>query len=465
MRSSIDRRRGSGQDGRVVPSDDFQLPSDAVVSGVSSRPTNQVRWQRIRYGLSNWFRTPPRRHGEIVAEREVSFLELFYDLVYVVLIGRATHHLAEHITGRGIAEFAVVFGLIWLAWFNGTFWHELHGREDGRSRNYIFLQMGLLALLAVFAGEAAGEDGDAFAITYGILFALLTWQWWQVHRVDTDPRYRPTTMRYIGGMLASTAIILASAFASESWRVALWAVVVICWVVGGHLLVSSDHTEGFGEGVTGSLVERMGLFTIVVLGEMVVGVVLGMSDAEHRDTTTITTGMIGLMVAMGIWWNYFDMLGRRVPRRRGPRLANWLYVHLPLTMAIAAAGAALVSIVGHAGERSVPPSTAWLFTCSIAVTFAAVGVACTALPADEFPPGMRRWIAPTFAVAAVVPIVIGALESAPIVLVSSTAAALLLAWLVLFAVFLASGGDPEVIDFQLGHDHVSQTGRGRDEAN
>jgi low temperature requirement protein LtrA len=465
MRSSIDRRVVREQDVRVEPSDDFRLPSDAVVSEVSSRPANQVRWQRIHYGLRTWFRTPPRRHGEIVAEREVSFLELFYDLVYVVLIGRATHHLAGHITGRGIVEFAVVFGLIWLAWFNGTFWHELHGREDGRSRNYIFLQMGLLALLAVFAGEAAGEDGAAFAITYSMLFALLTWQWWQVHRIDTDPRYRPTTMRYIGGMLASTAVILASAFADDSWRVALWALVVTGWVVGGHALVSRDHTEGFGEGVTESLVERMGLFTIIVLGEMVVGVVLGMSDAEHRDTATIATGMIGLMVGMGIWWNYFDMLGRRVPRRRGRRLANWLYAHLPLTMAIAAAGAALVSIVGHASDRSVAPSTGWLFTGSIAVTLAAVGIACTALPADEFPSGMRRWIAPTFAIAAAIPIAIAAFESPPIVLVSGTAAALLLAWLVLFAVFLACGGDPEVVGFQLGHDQVSHSGRDPDEAN
>jgi low temperature requirement protein LtrA len=436
-----------------------------VVSEDSVRPTNQVRWQRVKYGLRNWFRTPPRRHGEIVAEREVSFLELFYDLVYVVLIGRATHHLSDHITGRGIVEFAVVFGLIWLAWFNGTFWHELHGREDGRSRNYIFLQMGLLALLAVFAGEAASDDGTAFAITYSILFALLTWQWWQVHRIDVDPRYRPTTMRYIGGMLASTAVILASAFVDDAWRVALWALVVICWVVGGHVLVSSDHTEGFGEGVTDSLVERMGLFTIIVLGEMVVGVVLGMSEAEHRDATTVATGMIGLTVAMGIWWNYFDMLGRRVPRRRGPRLANWLYAHLPLTMAIAAAGAALVSIVGHANDSSVPSSTGLLFACSIAVVLAAIAIACTALPADEFPPGMRRWIAPTFAIAAAISIVISAFESAPVVLVSCAAAALLLAWLVLFAVFLACGGDPEVVGFQLGHDEVSRPGRTHDEAN
>ena len=67
----------------------------------------------------------------------------------------------------------MVFGLIWLAWFNGTLWHELHGREDGRSRNYIFLQMGLLALLAVFAGEATGGEDEEFAITYTVLFVAV----------------------------------------------------------------------------------------------------------------------------------------------------------------------------------------------------------------------------------------------------------------------------------------------------
>ena len=168
------------------------------------------------------------------------------------------------------------------------------------------------------------------------------------------------------------------------------------------MLVSTDHTEGFGEGVTGSLVERMGLFTIIVLGELVVGVVGGISDAEHRDVTTVATGILGLTIAMGIWWNYFDMLGRRVPGQRGHRLASWLYAHLPLAMAIAASGAAMVSIIEHAHDSRTPGPTAWLLTGSVAVTLGAVSIACTALPVDEFPSGMQRWIGPTLGIAAAV---------------------------------------------------------------
>ena len=48
--------------------------------------------------FKRWFWRPPRPHGETIADRTVSFLELFYDLVYVVVISQAAHHLTEHVT-------------------------------------------------------------------------------------------------------------------------------------------------------------------------------------------------------------------------------------------------------------------------------------------------------------------------------------------------------------------------------
>ena len=97
---------------------------------------------------------------------------------------------------------------------------------------------------------------------------------------------------------------------------------------------------------------------------------------------------------MGMWWNYFDMLGRRVPGQRGHRLASWLYAHLPLTMAISASGAAMVSLLEHADDTRTPGPAAWLLAGSVAVTLGAISMACTALPDDEFPSGMQRWVRP-----------------------------------------------------------------------
>ena len=62
-----------------------------------------------RRRFKRWLWRPPRPHGEVRPDRNVSFLELFYDLVYVAVIAQAAHHLAEHVTVRGVAEFAVIF--------------------------------------------------------------------------------------------------------------------------------------------------------------------------------------------------------------------------------------------------------------------------------------------------------------------------------------------------------------------
>ena len=58
--------------------------------------------------FKRWFWRPPRPHGETIAGRTVSVLEHLYDLVYVAVISQAAHHLAEHVTARSVADFAVV---------------------------------------------------------------------------------------------------------------------------------------------------------------------------------------------------------------------------------------------------------------------------------------------------------------------------------------------------------------------
>ncbi len=54
-----------------------------------------------------WFR-PPRPHADVIEDRSVSFLELFYDLVFVVLISQLAHTLAGHVTWTAFRDFIVV---------------------------------------------------------------------------------------------------------------------------------------------------------------------------------------------------------------------------------------------------------------------------------------------------------------------------------------------------------------------
>jgi low temperature requirement protein LtrA len=323
---------------------------------------------RTRGRFAQWLWRPPRAHGETIAGRTVSFLELFYDLVYVAVIGQASHHLAEHVTLRGTAEFGVVFALIWIAWVNGSLYLELHGREDGRTRLVVFAQMGVLVLLAVFTADAANGSGRPFALVYAAFLAVMTWLWYSVRRQDHwgHTEFLAAAGGYVTGMSVGVAAILVSAFLPADARLVVWACAALGWLVGMALAGRSEGRLYQAVPPSESLVERIGLFTIIVLGEVVFGVVDGLS-AHDRDTKTITTGMIALVIGFGFWWIYFDLVGRRLPRRDNAALARWLLSHLPITLSITAAGAAMVSLIGHAHDASTPASTAWLLSGAVAL--------------------------------------------------------------------------------------------------
>jgi low temperature requirement protein LtrA len=318
-------------------------------------------------GLRQWLWRPPRPHGETISDRTVSFLELFYDLVYVAVIGQAAHHLAEHVTARGVAEFAVIFGMIWAAWVNGSLYLELHGREDGRTRSAVFLQMGILVLLAVFTADAAGDSGTGFALVYALFLTVMTWLWYSVRRQDRHehPEFLAPAGRYVLSMALAVPLIVVSAFLPDVARLVVWTGFCVGWLAAialvGRLAVTRQ-----GMPPTESLVERFGLFTIIVLGEVIFGVVDGLS-APDRDALVITTGMIALVIGFGFWWIYFDLVGRRPPREEGGPLVTWMLSHLPITLSIAAAGAAMVSLIGHAGDARTPAGTAWLLSGAVAL--------------------------------------------------------------------------------------------------
>ncbi|HEX5303688.1 MAG TPA: low temperature requirement protein A [Streptosporangiaceae bacterium] len=170
------------------------------------------RWARVRRSL--W--QPPRPHGEAPRERVVGPLELFYDLVVVVLVAQAAHHLAGDLTWGGLGEFTVIFTLVWIAWANGSLHHELHGHEDARARGTFLLQIVVLAAMGAFIPQADGARGAAFAIAAGVLFAVLAVLWLLAAR-GGRPEYRRPSRLFVTGtaacavLLAGTALLPAGA--------------------------------------------------------------------------------------------------------------------------------------------------------------------------------------------------------------------------------------------------------------
>jgi low temperature requirement protein LtrA len=388
----------------------------------------------------DWFWRPPRAHGEVDQSRVVSPVELLYDLVYVVVIAQAAHSLAEDASAIRFAEFAVVFSMIWVGWVNGSLYLDLHGRADGRTRSFVFIQMGVLALLAVFADGAAGQDGPAFALVYAAFLAVLTWLWLSVRGQDA-PEFMRVTKGYALGMVASTAAVIVSAFVPREARLAIWILYSAGWIVG--MLGLGWLTNELERGIrpTHSTVERFGLFTIIVLGEVVFGVVAGLSAGE-RDVVTIATGMIALGIGLGFWWVYFDIIGGRFPRQTGRALSTWMLSHFPITLSIAAAGAGVVSLIEHAHDPQTPVPIAWLISGAVALGLVATVVAFGSLADAELLPGVHRRLAVALLGGAAAAVLVGFMRPAPWLLVAALGAIQTVLWLLIVRWFIRAHAWP-----------------------
>jgi low temperature requirement protein LtrA len=357
----------------------------------------------------------PRLHGETIASREVSFLELFYDLVFVVVIARAAHHLAEDVAWEQIWQFALIMTLVWLAWINGSLYYELHSKDDGRTRTLIFVEMGILALLAVYTAEAAGETSKGFALTYAAFLLFTSWHWVWVAKHDR-PEYRPNALATVTALLVGAALMIGSVFVGEATRLALWAAYAAVLLAGASVSFLRPSAAPRRSIVSSaSLTERFGLFTIIVLGEVVAGMVNGMAETD-LGARTIGTGAAAIAVGFAIWWLYFDLVGRQLPVDRAGRIGAFMYLHLPISVAIAAVGAAIVSLVGHATDPHTPRATAWLLAGAFSLFLVAMAALLGTLERYRADPAARQLIVWLLIGAAVAAALIGWSAPAPWVL-------------------------------------------------
>ena len=160
--------------------------------------------------------------------------------------------------------------------------------------------------------------------------------------------------------------------------------------------------------VTGALTERFGAFTIIVLGETLTGVVAGLSG-RRVSGLTLSVGLAAIVVGFGAWWTYFDFAGHRLPRPRAASV-QWMLGHLPLTAAIAAMGAAMVSLVEHAHDGRAPAATAWVMGAGAAAVLGAAMLIAASLQDWHTEPRVYRPLARTCAAVAVACLAVGAVR-------------------------------------------------------
>ena len=288
-----------------------------------------------------------------LSERHASWLELFFDLVFVVAITELARQLvADHSLG-GFAIFAGLFLPVFIAWQGFTFYADRFDTDDTQFRVTILVAMLAIAALAVQIPDVAEGRHDAgFVIAYatlrGLVIALYVRAW------RDRPAARPLTARYAVGYSISVAIWLASLAVPTPARYAMWgiglaieyAMPVVAQRFHARVPVDASHVP-----------ERFALFTIIVLGESVVAVALGTSQNDWR-LASATTAVAGFVAVACLWWVYFD---RGIPAGLSSRtgsMQTYVRVHIPLLAALTAVGAGVHMMIQEAPGGDVDPGAA-----------------------------------------------------------------------------------------------------------
>jgi low temperature requirement protein LtrA len=309
--------------------------------------------------------------------RKVTWVELFFDLIFVAAVAQVAAPLHEQYSLTGLVRFTPLFVLIWWAWTGHTLFSTRFRTDDVVQRVLTLAQIFAVAVMAANAKDALDSRSSAgFAAAYAAVRLVLVAQYFRARRV---PEARPLTTRYLVGHGGAALLWLASALAPAPARFWIWAIAFAVdlgtpWVAVRHSAkVPPDAAH---------LPERFGLFTLILLGEAVVAVMRGMESQENWPPQAAASAVAGMSILFLICWWYFDRAAgaaaQPVRNRRDAVLFQiWSYAHLPLYLGVAVAGVGIERVVTAAARTSLAGGETVILACAFAIVvtaLAAIGV-------------------------------------------------------------------------------------------
>ncbi|MEI5907905.1 low temperature requirement protein A [Bacillus spongiae] len=260
-------------------------------------------------------------------EKKVTWLELFYDLVYVAAIATTTHVLIHVEDGVIHAEYIFKFFImmipIWGAWTGQTVFINRFGKDFVHQRLFMIMQMFFVLIMT----SSLSVDFDTyylpFLVGYIGLRILTVTQYIVVSRYETGPKQKVAL--YFGKYFWIGIIIGSSSIFFDSWiRYFVFFlgifVDILLPIIGRKYVVNAPINIGH-------LLERFGLLTIILFGESIISTIVVLQP-EKGDWESIAYSAIAFVVIIAMWWQYFDNIDKKVDKSIKTAGQSIIYGHL-----------------------------------------------------------------------------------------------------------------------------------------
>ncbi len=297
----------------------------------------------------------------------VTYVELFFDLVFVFAVTQLSHTLLEHLTLTGALQTAFLLLAVWWVWMYTCWFTNWIDPDKAPVRMMMFALMLAGLLLSASIPQAFGHQGLLFASAYAFMQVVRT-----AFLLNATHRHDPGNfhnMRRILAWLAFSAVFwIAGGCAAGATRVGLWIVALGIEYLGPFAYF---YVPGLGRSNTidwkvdgAHMAERCALFVIIALGESIL--VTGATAASLPATSAaIGAFVVAFVGSVAMWWIYFNIGAERGSREfagsKDPgRVARnvYTYFHIPIIAGIVVCAVADEITIAHPGGQLTPAAMA-----------------------------------------------------------------------------------------------------------
>jgi low temperature requirement protein LtrA len=298
----------------------------------------------------------------------VTFVELFFDLVFVFAVTQITALTAHDLTPDGILRSILLGWLIWWAWTQFTWTLNPADTTHPTVRIITLAATAVALVMAASVQRAFADDALWFAVPYVIvrLLGLGLQVLVDLERVGVSHAgvIRWASLSSIGLVLVLIGGVVDPTVRPWLWLLAILADLMAAALAGRNTIWDLD---------AGHLSERHGLFVIIAIGESLI--IAGTAVANDERTIALASAAVAtILVATLLWWSYFGWLKEALeeayaaapPERNGPLARDaFSLAHFPLIAGIVGFAVAIEEIGAHPDE---PASAAVLASLGIGVS-------------------------------------------------------------------------------------------------